>query len=175
MNIVLLEPEIPQNTGNIVRTAAATGSVVHLIEPLGFDISEKAVKRAGLDYWHYVDVRVYKSLGDFLEKNFHGEFTEKNSTYKLSENARLFYASTKAAHRHDEVCFQDGDYIMFGKETKGLPEELLNENYERAFRIPMIGDIRSLNLANSVAIVVYEALRQTGYSGFNFKGRLTKF
>ncbi|MGN0795393.1 MAG: tRNA (cytidine(34)-2'-O)-methyltransferase [Christensenellales bacterium] len=175
MNIVLLEPEIPQNTGNIVRTAAATGSVVHLIEPLGFDISEKAVKRAGLDYWHYVDVRVYKNLLDFLEKNFSGAFVEKNSTYKLNTDARLFYASTKAAHRHDEVEFRDGDYIMFGKETKGLPEELLNENYDNAFRIPMIGDIRSLNLANSVAIVVYEALRQTGYSGFNFKGHLTKF
>ncbi len=175
MNIVLLEPEIPQNTGNIVRTAAATGSVVHLIKPLGFDISEKSVKRAGLDYWHYVDIKVYENLEDFLSKNFAGQYTAENGTFKLNKDARLFYASTKAGYRHDEVKFLPDDFVMFGKETKGLPEELLHENYDNAFRIPMIGDIRSLNLANSVAIVVYEALRQTDYVGFNEKGHLTKF
>ncbi|MCI5819974.1 MAG: tRNA (cytidine(34)-2'-O)-methyltransferase [Acidaminococcus sp.] len=175
MNIVLLEPEIPQNTGNIVRTAAATGSVVHLIKPLGFDISEKSVKRAGLDYWHYVDIRVYENLEDFLNKNFEGQYTAQNGTFKLNKGARLFYASTKAGYRHDEVKFLQNDFVMFGKETRGLPEELLHENYDNAFRIPMIGDIRSLNLANSVAIVVYEALRQTDYVGFNEKGHLTKF
>ncbi|HKL94006.1 MAG TPA: tRNA (uridine(34)/cytosine(34)/5-carboxymethylaminomethyluridine(34)-2'-O)-methyltransferase TrmL [Clostridia bacterium] len=160
MNIVLVEPEIPQNTGNIVRTAAATGSRVHLIEPLGFDISDRALKRAGLDYWHFVDITVYKNLEEFFEKNAGGKF---------------YFASTKAQKRYDEIEFTQDCYVLFGKETKGLPEELLNENYENAFRIPMIADARSLNLSNSVAIVVYEAMRQQNFENLMTAGHLTKY
>lgn len=160
MNIVLVEPEIPQNTGNIVRTAAATGSRVHLIEPLGFDISDRALKRAGLDYWHFVDITVYKNLEEFFEKNAGGKF---------------YFASTKAQKRYDEIEFTQDCYVLFGKETKGLPEELLHENYENAFRIPMIADARSLNLSNSVAIVVYEAMRQQNFENLMTAGHLTKY
>lgn len=160
MNIVLVEPEIPQNTGNIVRTAAATGCKVHLVEPLGFDISDRALKRAGLDYWHFVDFTVYKSLDEFFEKNAGGEF---------------YFASTKAQKRYDQINFSSDCFVLFGKETKGLPEELLNANYENAFRIPMIADARSLNLSNSVAIVVYEAMRQLGFANLLQTGHLTKF
>ena len=160
MNIVLVEPEIPQNTGNIVRTAAATGCKVHLVEPLGFDISDRALKRAGLDYWHFVDFTVYKSLDEFFEKNAGGEF---------------YFASTKAQKRYDQINFSSDCFVLFGKETKGLPEELLNANYENAFRISMIADARSLNLSNSVAIVVYEAMRQLGFANLLQTGHLTKF
>lgn len=138
-NIVLVEPEIPQNTGNIVRTAAATGSLVHLIKPLGFDISDKALKRAGLDYWHLTDFIVYENLDEFFEKN---------------KGGRFWYLTTKGSKRYDTADFKEGDYLVFGKETKGLPEELLHDNYDRAIRIPMISEARSLNLSNSVAIVV---------------------
>ena len=150
LHIVLVEPEIPANTGNIARTCAATGSVLHLVKPLGFDISDKAVKRAGLDYWHLVDVRVYEDLEEFFAKN-------------QPACMRLF--STKAPRRYDEADYPDGTYLFFGKETKGLPEELIYADYDRAVRIPMYGALRSLNLSNSVAIILYEALRQNDFFG----------
>lgn len=159
MNIVLLEPEIPQNTGNIVRTCAATGAKLHLIEPLGFEISDKQLKRAGLDYWHLCEITVYKDINEFFTKN-KGEY---------------FFASTKAVKRYDEVKYPNDCYIFFGKETKGLPEELLHDNYNSAIRIPMITESRSLNLSNSVAIVLYEALRQNNFDGLLTEGHLTKF
>lgn len=159
-NIVLHEPEIPQNTGNIARTCAATGSRLHIIRPTGFEISDKHLKRAGLDYWHLLDITYYDNLDDFFEKN---------------KNITCYFASTKAIHTHSEVSFKDGDFIMFGKETKGLPEQLLYENEKSCIRIPMIEDARSLNLSNSVAVALYEALRQTGYEALKIKGELTKF
>ena len=159
LNIVLHEPEIPQNCGNIARTCAATGSVLHLIRPLGFDISEKAVRRAGLDYWHLVDVRVYDNLEDFFSKN---------------DVAQLWCLSTKAPRCYTEADFQDGCYLLFGKETKGLPEDFLREHYDRCVRIPMREEARSLNLSNAVAITAFEALRQTGFSGLLDHGNLKK-
>lgn len=148
LNIVLLEPEIPQNTGNIARTCAATGARLHLIEPMGFSIDDKHLKRAGLDYWPLVDVAVYRDLADFRAKN---------------PGARPWMATTKAERRHCDVSFQDGDYLLFGRETKGLPEELIFADYERAIRIPMRQEARCLNLSNSVAVLVYEALRQLDF------------
>ena len=159
LNIVLHEPEIPQNCGNIARTCAATGSVLHLIRPLGFDISEKAVRRAGLDYWHLVDVRVYDNLEDFFSKN---------------DVQQLWCLSTKAPRCYTEAEFQDGCYLLFGKETKGLPEDFLREHYDRCVRIPMREEARSLNLSNAVAITAFEALRQTGFSGLLDHGNLKK-
>ena len=159
LNIVLHEPEIPQNCGNIARTCAATGSVLHLIRPLGFDISEKAVRRAGLDYWHLVDVRVYDNLEDFFSKN---------------DVKQLWCLSTKAPRCYTEAEFQDGCYLLFGKETRGLPEDFLREHYDRCVRIPMREEARSLNLSNAVAITVFEALRQTGFSGLLDHGNLKK-
>lgn len=159
-NIVLVEPEIPQNTGNIVRTAAATGCRVHLVKPLGFDISDKALKRAGLDYWHLTDFIVYENLEEFFEKN---------------KDGRFWYLTTKGAKRYDSADFREGDYLVFGKETKGLPEELLHDNYDRAIRIPMIAQARSLNLSNSVAIVVYEGMRQQNFQSLKDAGKLTKY
>lgn len=156
-NIVLVEPEIPQNTGNIVRTCAATGCRLHLVRPLGFEVSDKYLKRAGLDYWHFVDITYYDSTDELFEKNPDGRF---------------YFFSTKAAKTHSDVQYKEGDFLVFGKETKGLPESLLAEHYKNAVRIPMIGDIRSLNLSNSVAIAVYEAWRQTGFAKGNFCGRL---
>ena len=147
LHIVLVEPEIPQNCGNIARTCAATGSQLHLVRPLGFDISDRAVKRAGLDYWHLLDVRMYKNLDEFFEKNPDG---------------RYFYATTKAPHAYHEAEYRDGDYLMFGKETRGLPE--------RCVRIPMREGARSLNLSNSVAVIVFEALRQTGFENLRLAG-----
>lgn len=158
MNIVLVEPEIPQNTGNIARSCAATGARLHLIKPLGFDISEKAVRRAGLDYWDKVDITLYENLDDFFTRN---------------EGGRFWFLSTKAAHCYSDVKFQENDFLVFGKETHGLPEPLLKENYEHSLRIPMLPDLRSLNLSNSVAIVLYEALRQTGFKGLTDQGHLT--
>lgn len=158
MNIVLVYPEIPQNTGNIARTCAATGSVLHLVKPLGFDISEKAVKRAGLDYWDKVDVRIYENLEEFFEKNAGGRF---------------WFLSTKANHSYTEVKYESNDYLVFGRETHGLPEPLLKENYSNTVRIPMLPTLRSLNLSNSVAIALYEALRQLGFSGLSDEGHLT--
>jgi tRNA (cytidine/uridine-2'-O-)-methyltransferase len=157
LNIVLVEPEIPQNCGNIARTCAATGSVLHLIKPLGFDISDKAVKRAGLDYWHLVDVRVYENLAEFFAKN---------------PEANFWLLSTKAPQAYHEVSFQDGDYLLFGKETKGLPEDLLYGNEERCLRIPMREEARSLNLSNAVALTTYEALRQLDFPHLEGQGKM---
>ena len=157
LNIVLVEPEIPQNTGNIARTCAATGSVLHLIQPLGFDISEKAVKRAGLDYWHLVDVRVYESLVDFFAKN-------------EVRQMRLF--STKAPRSYTEADYADGCYLFFGRETKGLPEDFLDAHYESCVRIPMREEARSLNLSNSVAVGVFEALRQLDFPHLKDYGKM---
>ena len=159
LNIVLHEPEIPQNCGNIARTCAATGSVLHLIKPLGFDISEKAVRRAGLDYWHLVDVRVYEDMADFFAKN---------------QVKQLWCLSTKAPRSYTEACFEDGCYLLFGKETKGLPEDFLAQHYEETVRIPMRAEARSLNLSNAVAITVFEALRQLDYPGLEGTGKMKK-
>lgn len=159
-NIVLVEPEIPQNTGNIARTCAATGSRLHIVKPMGFTIDDKKLKRAGLDYWHLLGVTYYENLDDFFEKN---------------KGGRFFYSTTKGLNKYSEVEFADGDFILFGKETKGLPEELLKDNKEYCIRIPMIDEARSLNLSNSVAIVVYEALRQTNFNQLKTEGSLTKF
>lgn len=159
-NIVLVEPEIPQNTGNIARTCAATGSKLHIVKPMGFTIDDKKLKRAGLDYWHLLGVKYYENLDDFFSKNKKGRF---------------FYSTTKGINKYTDAEFKDGDYILFGKETKGLPEELLKENKDFCIRIPMIDEARSLNLSNSVAIVVYEALRQTNFSQLKTEGELTKF
>ena len=158
-NIVLVEPEIPQNTGNIARTCAATGSRLHLVRPLGFEIDDKKLKRAGLDYWHLLDITFYDDIDDFFNKN----------------KGTFYFASTKSLKRHSDVEFKDGDYILFCKETKGLDEALLKKNKESCIRIPMISDARSLNLSNSVAIVIYEALRQNDYFDLETKGSLTKF
>ena len=157
LNIVLLEPEIPQNTGNIGRTCVATGSRLHLIEPMGFRITEKGLKRAGMDYWQHLDVTIYDNLEDFLEKNNY---------------PKIFYATTKGPQKYTDVKFEDGDYIMFGKESAGIPEKILVENEENCIRIPMGNDIRSLNLSNSVAIVLYEALRQNNFDGLEREGEL---
>ena len=157
LNIVLYEPEIPANTGNIGRTCVATGTRLHLIEPLGFKLNEKSLKRAGMDYWKDLDVTTYIDYQDFLEKN---------------PGAKTYMASTKAPQTYTEVQYEEDAYIMFGKESAGIPEEILVENQETAIRIPMINDIRSLNLGNSVAIVLYEALRQNGFAGMNLSGEL---
>lgn len=156
-NIVLVEPEIPQNTGNIARTCAATGSRLHLVRPLGFDIDDRKLKRAGLDYWHLLDITYYDDLSDFLTKNHQG---------------RLFFATTKAGRVYSEAAYQDGDYLVFGKETRGLPETLLWDKPDSCVRIPMIGDARSLNLSNAVAVMIYEALRQTGFAQLKTRGLL---
>ena len=148
MNIVLVEPEIPQNTGNIVRTCAATGARLHIVKPMGFEIDDKKLKRAGLDYWHFLNIQYYENIDDFFKKN---------------KDGRFFYLSSKGTASYTDVEFKDGDFLLFGKETKGLPEKLLIEHPERSVRIPMISDARCLNLSNSVAIVVYEALRQNNF------------
>lgn len=157
LNIVLVEPEIPQNCGNIARTCAATGSVLHLIHPLGFDVSEKAVKRAGLDYWHLVDVREYANLADFFAKN---------------PVAQMWCLSTKAPRSYTQAHFQDGCYLFFGKETKGLPEDFLEAHRQCCIRLPMRPEARSLNLSNSVAITVYEALRQLDFPSLQDSGKM---
>lgn len=162
INVVLLEPEIPQNTGNIVRTCAATGAKLHLIEPFGFTFEDKFLKRAGLDYWDLADISVYKSFGDFLEKN-NGKIN------------KIFFASTKASHNHTEISYGDNCWVMFGRESRGIPEEILHDNYDKCVRIPMRANTRSLNLANSVAIIVYEYLRQHDFEDMLQEGKLTKF
>lgn len=159
MNVVLFEPEIPQNTGNIVRTCAATGTRLHLIKPLGFELSDKYLKRAGLDYWADCDIKVYENFDEFKKEN----------------PGRYFYASTKSAKRYDTVDFAPDDFLIFGPETRGLPEEMLRDNYDSCVRIPMIGQTRSLNLSNSVAIILYEALRRQNFEGLNETGHLTKY
>jgi len=157
MHIVLHQPEIPANTGNIGRTCVATGTALHLIEPLGFHLDEKSIKRAGMDYWDKLDVTRYINYQEFQEKN---------------PGAKIWYATTKARRLYTEADFSPGDYIMFGKESAGIPEELLVENEETCIRIPMLEEIRSLNLSNAVAIVLYEALRQTGFAGMQREGEL---
>ena len=157
INIVLLEPEIPANTGNIGRTCVASGARLHLIEPLGFSLSEKALKRAGMDYWKDLDVTTYIDYQDFLDKN---------------PGAKIYMATTKAQKIYTEVSYEPDCYIMFGKESAGIPEEILIQNQENCIRIPMMEKIRSLNLGNSVAIVLYEALRQNGFAGMEKEGHL---
>ena len=157
LNIVLVEPEIPQNCGNIARTCAATGCRLHLIRPLGFDISEKAVRRAGLDYWKDVEVLDYENMQDFFNKN------------KVEQ---MWCLSTKAPRGYTEADFQDCCYLFFGKETKGLPEDFLQKHYNECIRIPMLPDTRSLNLSNAVAITVYEALRQLDFPGLQDYGKM---
>ena len=160
LNIVLFEPEIPANTGNIGRTCVATGTRLHLIEPLGFRLNEKSVKRAGMDYWEHLDVTRYINYEDFLAKN---------------PGAKIYMASTKAPRCYTEVQYEPDCFIMFGKESAGIPEEILLENQETAVRIPMMSEIRSLNLGNSVAIVLYEALRQNQFFQMQLEGHLTKY
>ena len=157
MNIVLLEPEIPFNTGAIGRTCVATGTTLHLIEPFGFILNDKSVKRAGMDYWDKLDVKRYINYKDFLEKN---------------PNAHIYFATTKAKHVYTDVKYSDNDFIMFGKESAGIPEEILVEHPDECIRIPMLPEIRSLNLSNSVNIVLYEALRQNGFKGLEEEGEL---
>jgi tRNA (cytidine/uridine-2'-O-)-methyltransferase len=157
LNIVLVEPEIPQNTGNIARTCAATGAKLHIVRPMGFQIDDKKLKRAGLDYWWLLDITYYDHLDAFLEAH---------------KDDRLFYYTTKAPRAHTEICYPKDVYFLFGKETKGLPESLLSAHYEDCVRIPMISDARSLNLSNSVAIAAYEYLRQMNYEGLLREGKL---
>lgn len=157
LNIVLHEPEMPANTGNIGRTCVAAGARLHLIEPLGFSINDKMVKRAGLDYWDKLDVTVYDDFNDFCERN---------------PGAKIYMATTKAYKTYTEVSYEPDCYIMFGKESAGIPEEILVDHEDTCVRIPMIGDIRSLNLSNSVAIVLYEALRQNNFDHMNQEGHL---
>ena len=158
-NIVMVEPEIPPNTGNVARTCAVTGARLHLVKPFGFEIDDKKLKRAGLDYWDMLDITIYENLDDFFAKN----------------KGRFYYASTKSLNRYSDVKFKDEDYILFGKETKGLDENLLKSNRESCIRIPMQKGLRSLNLSNSVAIIIYEALRQNNFFDLESEGQLTKF
>ncbi len=160
LNIVLVEPEIPQNTGNIARTCAATGARLHLVEPMGFTPDDKKLKRAGLDNWNLLDTTYYSSLSDFFEKNSGGSF---------------YYFTTKALRAHSDIQYPDNAYLVFGKETAGLPESLLYANPERCVRLPMRGEARSLNLSNAVAVGVYEALRQWGYPELQNQGRLREY
>lgn len=157
LNIVLYEPEIPANTGNIGRTCVATNTRLHLIEPLGFKLNEKALKRAGMDYWSNLDVTTYIDFQDFLEKK---------------PEAKIYMATTKAAKVYTEVQYEPDCYIMFGKESAGIPEEVLVDYKENCVRIPMVGDMRSLNLGNSVSVILYEALRQNQFEGMNLEGHL---
>lgn len=157
MNIILHEPEIPQNAGNIARTCAVTQSVLHFIKPLGFSVEDKYLKRAGLDYWNLLDIRYYENFEEFTAKN---------------KGATIFMATTKAKKIYTEVQYKQDDYIMFGKESAGIPEEILLQYKETAVRIPMYGETRSLNLSNSVAIILYEALRQQNFEGLKIQGQL---
>lgn len=159
LNIVMVEPQIPQNTGNISRTCAVTGAALHLIKPYGFVITDKALKRAGLDYWDKLDIYEYESLDEFFEKT----------------NGEYYYFTTKGKNVHSDVEYKDNVYILFGREDKGLPEKLLYENEEHCVRIPMRPDLRSLNLSNSVAIAVYEILRQWDYPDLTREGKLTEY
>lgn len=160
INIALVEPEIPQNTGNIARTCAAVGASLHLVKPLGFEIDDRKLKRAGLDYWDKLDITYYDGLADFLERN---------------KNEAMFFYTTKARRAYTGVVYPKRVFIVFGKETKGLPEELLYDNPEKCVRIPMRDTLRSLNLSNSVAVAVYEVLRQRDFEGLREDGQLTKF
>ncbi len=157
LNIVLIEPEIPQNTGNISRTCAATGARLHLVKPFGFEINDKHLKRAGLDYWQYLDITYYENQEEFFEKN---------------KGENFFFFTTKALHRHSDVTYPDKAFLVFGKETKGLDEELLLQNRDSCVRIPMIEEARSLNLSNAVAVATYEVLRQWDYPSLLLSGQL---
>lgn len=159
INIVMVEPEIPQNTGNVARTCAATGARLHLVGPMGFTIDDKKLKRAGLDYWRLLDITYYENLEDFFSKN----------------SGAFYFFSTKATHKHSDLSYEDGCYLFFGKETAGLPEALLHDHPDTTVRIPMISDARSLNLSNSVAIGVYEVLRQWGYPALQCRGQLREY
>lgn len=160
LNIVLVEPQIPQNTGNIARTCAATGARLHLVEPMGFHVDDKKLKRAGLDYWHLLDITYYEDLDDFFEKNRDGSF---------------FYFSTKARRVHSDMTYPNNSYLVFGREDAGLPEELLKSNEQSCVRLPMRSEARSLNLSNTVAVGVFEVLRQWGYPELKQQGQLTKY
>ncbi len=160
LNIVLVEPQIPQNTGNIARTCAATGARLHLVEPMGFHVDDKKLKRAGLDYWHLLDITYYEDLDDFFEKNRGGSF---------------FYFTTKGRHVHSDMTYPDNCYLVFGREDAGLPEELLKNNEQSCVRLPMRSEARSLNLSNTVAVGVFEVLRQWGYPELKQQGQLTKY
>ena len=160
LNIVLVEPQIPQNTGNISRTCAVTGAKLHLVKPLGFEVSDKHLKRAGLDYWDKLDITYYHNLNDFFEKNSGGNF---------------FYFTTKGKNIHSNIDYPDNSYLVFGREDAGLPEELLYKNPDTCVRIPMRNNLRSLNLSNSVAVAVYEVLRQWDYPDLSREGKLTKY
>ena len=158
MNVVLVEPEIPQNAGNIARTCAVTGSKLHLVRPLGFEVSDKYLKRAGLDYWNSVEIYYYDSIEEVMDKFYNGN--------------NFWFFSTKAKYVHSDAPYKDGDFLVFGKETKGLPESLLSTHYDQCVRIPMMDEMRSLNLSNSVCVGVYEALRQQDYKGFKTEGKI---
>lgn len=160
LNVVLVEPEIPQNAGNIARTCAVTGSALHMVRPLGFEVSDKYLKRAGLDYWNHVEIYYYDSIKELMDKYYKGD--------------NFWFFSTKSKLVHSEAKYKDGDFLVFGKETKGLPEDLLKEHYDECVRIPMMGELRSLNLSNSVCVGVYEALRQDGFSGFKTEGEISQ-
>lgn len=160
LNIVLVEPQIPQNTGNVARTCAATRTRLHLVEPMGFRIDDKKLKRAGLDYWNLLDITYYSSLDDFFEKNKGGKF---------------YYFTTKGQHRHSDVSYEDNAFLLFGREDAGLPEALLKENGDTCVRMPMVNEARSLNLSNTVAIGVYEVLRQWDYPELKWEGQLTRY
>lgn len=160
MHIVLVEPEIPQNTGNIARTCAATNTTLHLVHPLGFSIDDKHVKRAGLDYWHLVTIEQHDSFAQLMQRH---------------PEAQFFFCTTKAPRSYCDVAFPENAYLVFGKETRGLPEDLLHDRYDQCIRIPMVQGARSLNLGNSVAIVLYEALRQQSFCGLSSAGHLTQY
>ncbi len=158
LNIVLVEPEIPQNAGNIARTCAVTGTILHMVRPLGFEVTDKYLKRAGLDYWNLVDIRYYDSIEEVMDKYYNG--------------SNFWFYSTKSKIIHSDASYKDGDFLVFGKETKGLPEDLLKKHYNECVRIPMMGEVRSLNLSNSVCVGVYEALRQIGFDNFKTEGEI---
>ena len=160
LNVVLVEPEIPQNAGNIARTCAVTGSKLHLVRPLGFEVSDKYLKRAGLDYWHLVEIYYYDSIEEVMDKFYNGN--------------NFWFFSTKSKHVHSDVKYKDGDFLVFGKETKGLPEDLLKVHYDECVRLPMMNETRSLNLSNSVCVGVYEALRQLNYLNLSTQGEIPK-
>lgn len=160
LNVVLVEPEIPQNAGNIARTCAVTDTVLHLVRPLGFEVTDKYLKRAGLDYWDKVDIRYYDSIEEVMQKYYNGK--------------NFWFYSTKAKIIYSEAKYSDGDFLVFGKETKGLPETLLKAHYDECVRIPMWGELRSLNLSNSVCVGVYEALRQLGYPQMKTEGEIPR-
>lgn len=159
LNIVLVEPQIPQNTGNIARTCAATGARLHIVKPMGFTIDDKKLKRAGLDYWHLLDITYYENMDDFFAKN----------------NGEYYYFTTKGQHIYSDISYPDNAYIIFGREDAGLPEDLLYHNPENCVRVPMIGEARSLNLSNTVCLAAYEVLRQWGFEHLQTVGELTKY